>query len=122
MQGEAQAIQRVGPAPASSSLPNRAFRIPANVGGTANWTIPGMAVGQPGCWITITNIGTAATDLLAFSCQASTQPGGIVIADSANDFVIPPGATVDYWVNTGMDTVRFAGPATAIASCHRSSI
>ena len=111
---------RVGPAPASSNAPNRAFRVPANIGGTAGWTIPGTGVNFPGCWITITNIGTAVTDLLAFSCQASA--GGLVITDTAADYVIPPGGTVDYWVNSGVDTVRYGGPATAIASCHRSSI
>lgn len=117
-----QAVRRVGPARAADATKiNRAFRTPANAGGTANWTIPGTGPGLPGCWVTITNIGTNPTDLLAVNFQRTSE-GTIQIADTATDFVIGPGTTQDFWCDPGVDTARFGGPATAIASHFRSSL
>lgn len=121
MADDAQAVRRIGPAPAADATKiNRAFRTPANAGGTASWTIPGTGPQFPGCWVTITNIGTATTDLLAVSFQRSSEV--LVIAATATDFVIGPGQTQDWWCDQGVDTVRFGGPATAIASHYRSSL
>lgn len=122
-----QAVQRLGPARAADTAKiNRAFRVPAAVDGSASWAIPGTGVNTngglfPGCWVTITNIGTATTDLLAVSFQRLHE-GAAVNGSSANDFVITPGSTQDFWCDSGVDTVRLAGPVTAIASCYRSSL
>lgn len=121
MADDLQAVRRCGPARAADTTKvNRAFRTPANAGGTASWTIPGTGPGFPGCWITITNLGTAATDLLTVNIQRTSE-GALQIADTATDFVMPPGTTQDFWCESGVDTVRFGGPATAIASHYRSS-
>ena len=120
---DAQAVKRVGPAPASDALKvNRAFRTPAAVAGSASWTIPGTGSGSPGpgCWVTISNIGTALTDLLCVSFQRSTET--LINTATATDFVMPPGTTQDWWCEQGVDTVRFGGPVTAIASHYRSSL
>lgn len=120
---DSQAVRRVGPAPqAQVAKINRAFRTAAAVDGSASWTIPGTGNGKPGCWVTISNIGTATTDLLAVSFQSSGQDGGLINASSANDFVLPPGTTQDFWCDPGIDTVRHGGPVTAIASEYRSSL
>ena len=120
---DSQAVKRVGPAPASQTAKiNRAFRTPAAVDGSASWTIPGAGPQKPGCWVTISNIGTAAADLLAISFQGTGQDGGLINASSANDFVLPPGTTQDFWCDPGIDTIRHAGPVTAIASEYRSSL
>lgn len=122
MADDLQAVRRVGPARAADTTKiNRAFRTPANAGGTANWTIPGTGPQQPGCWVTITNLGTGVADTLAVNFQRSSE-GTIQIADTATDFVMPPGSTQDWWCDSGVDTVRFGGPATAIASHYRSSL
>lgn len=120
MAEDLQAVRRVGPAPAAASTKiNRAFRTPAATDGSASWTIPGTGPQFPGCWVTISNIGTAATDTLAVSFQRSSE--GVANSNSAADFIIPPGTTQDWWCDQGVDTVRFAGPTTAIASHYRSS-
>ena len=120
---EAQAIRRVAPAPAAqTTAKNRAFRVPAAVDGSAEWEVPGTGHDIPGCWVTITNIGTTDTDVLCFCAYSSTQfPDGFDCA-TATDFALGPGATVDYWLDSGVDTIKFGGPVTAIASCHRSSL
>lgn len=73
-----------------------------------------------GCYVTITNTGLLTTDLLCVSFQRSTQT--LVNAATAADFTIMPGATGEFWCDQGVDTVRFAGPVTAIASHYRSSL
>lgn len=120
--GEAQAIQRVAPAPASAtSANNRAFRIPAAVDGSASWSVPGTGQGKPGCWVTITNIGTASTDILCF-CAGSSSYATVPNCATATDFAIPPGGTQDFFLQSGVDTIKFGGPVTAIASCARTSL
>lgn len=119
--GDLQAVRRVGPARAGDTTKiNRAFRTPAAVDGSASWTIPGTGVQNPGCWVTITNIGAAATDVLTISCQRSSE----VLANTnpATDFLLPVGTTQDFWCDQGTDTIRFGGPVTAIASHYRSSL
>ena len=116
-----QAVKRVGPAPFGSGKINAAFRNAPNPGGTVSWTIPGAGLQQPGCWITITNIGTADTDILCFNVWSSND-GAHPNVNTAGDIAIPPGGTVDYWCETGIDRVKFGGPATAVASHHRSSL
>jgi hypothetical protein len=119
--GEMQAAKRVGPARAADTTKiNRAFRTPSAPAGSASWTIPGTGAAFPGCWVTITNIGTSPTDLMAVSFQRSSET--LANGDSANDYVLAPGNTQDFWCDQGVDTVRFAGPATAIASHYRSSL
>lgn len=116
------AVRRVGPARAGDTTkPNRAFRTPAAVDGSAGWTIPSAGPQAPGCWITVTNIGVLATDLLVVTCQRSSE-GAPVNAATATDFVVVPGTTQDWWCDQGVDTVRFGGPVTAIASHYRSSL
>ena len=121
------AVRRVGPAPASQSAAlNRAVRTPAAVNGSAQWVIPGTGFTSngnvlPGCWVTITNTSLTATDLLCVSFW-STREGAHPNVATANDFVILPGATQEFWCDPGIDSVKFGGPVTAIASHYRSSI
>lgn len=120
--GEAQAIRRVAPAPAASGLANRAFRFTAALDGSTEWEVP-VSPGT-GCWVTIANIGPAATDILYFCAYSSGKfPSGF-LAVSSTDLAISPGATVDYWLDPGVDRIKFASASTptAIASCHRSSL
>lgn len=119
--GEMQAAKRVGPARAGDVTKiNRAFRTPAAVNGSASWTIPGAGTEKPGCWVTITNVGAAATDVLAISFQRSSET--LANTDSTTDYQLPVGTTQDFWCDQGVDTVRFGGPVTAIASHFRSSL
>lgn len=119
--GDLQAIRRVGPARAGDVTKiNRAFRTPAAVDGSASWTIPGAGPQLPGCWVTITNVGAAATDVLTVAFQRSADT--LANANSATDYQLPVGTTQDFWCDQGTDTVRFAGPVTAIASHYRSSL
>jgi hypothetical protein len=121
-EGDLQAIRRVGPARAADTTKiNRAFRTAAAVDGSAGWTIPGAGPQLPGCWVTISNIGAAATDTLAVSFQRSSE-GTPVNAATAVDFVMPAGTTQDWWCEQGVDTVRFGGPVTAVVSHYRSSL
>lgn len=119
----AQAVNRVGPAANSlSTLINRAFRTAAAVDGSASWTIPGTGPQLPGCWVSITNIGTALTDLLVVAFGRSSVSGGTPNAASATDFIVLPGTTQEFWCDAGVDTVKFGGPVTAIASHYRSCL
>lgn len=124
MQGEAQAIMRVGPAPAGSGAINANSDITPAVNGSAEWQIPGTgysATGEPmqGCWITLTNYSTANIRF----CIGTSVPGNRAIANAvATDSVIVPGATQDWWCPPGIDRVRFNGAATPGVSAHRSSI
>lgn len=125
----AQAVNRVGPAANSLGVAaiNRAFRTPAAVDGSASWTIPGAGLATtggmlPGCWVSISNIGTALTDLLVVAFGRSGVTGGTPNAISATDFVILPGTTQEFWCDAGVDTVKFGGPVTAIASHYRSCL
>jgi hypothetical protein len=43
-------------------------------------------------------------------------------AETAEDFVILPGATQDFYCESGIDRAKFGGPVTAIASCYRSCL
>jgi hypothetical protein len=121
MQDDQQAVRRVGPARAGDVTKiNRAFRTPAAVDGSASWTIPGAGPQNPGCWVTITNVGAAATDVLAISFQRSSET--LANTNSATDFQLPVGTSQDFWCDQGVDTIRFGGPVTAIASHYRSSL
>lgn len=121
MAEDLQAVRRVGPARAADTTKvNRAFRTPAAVDGSASWTIPGTGPQAPGCWVTISNIGAAATDTIAVTFQRSSET--LVNAVTGTDFVMPAGTTQDWWCDQGVDTVRFGGPVTAIASHYRSSL
>lgn len=122
MADDSQAVRRVGPARAADTTKvNRAFRTAAAVDGSASWTIPGMGTTVPvGCWVTITNLGAAAADLLAVSFQRSSET--LVNTATATDYTLPPGTTQDFWCDQGVDTVRFGGPTSAIASHYRSSL
>lgn len=125
-----QAQNRVAPAAydATSNDPdyiNRAFRIPAAVDGSAGWTIPGAGVSSQGnalppCWVTITNISLVETDLMVVRFGRSHFAATLPNASTANDFVILPGATQDFFCESGVDLVKFGGPTSAIASCYRS--
>lgn len=120
------AVRRVGPAPFGSGKLNAAFRTAAAVNGSAQWTIPGTgftASGNAlsGCWVTITNISLTPTDLMVVSFWA-TNEGAHANALTASDHVIMPGATQEFWCDPGINSVKFGGPVTAIASHYRSSI
>jgi hypothetical protein len=118
VQGEAQAIMRCAPAPVgSASAPNRNFDItPSATGGVASqWVVPGTGAGLPGCWITLTNYSTANINFCAGDANT--------IADAAaTDSVLIPGASQDYWLNVGIDRLRFRGAAIPAVSAHRSSL
>lgn len=130
MSGDLQAVRRVGPAAAAALVNgltpiNAAARTPAAVNGSATWTIPAMGAQAPGngCYVTITNTGLLTTDLLVVAFSRSLDPAaGRPNAATATDFTIMPGATGEFWCDQGVDTVKFGGPVTAIASHYRSSI
>ena len=125
-----QAVRRIGPFPAStpSTHPyyyNRAFRTPAAVDGSAQWTVPGTGFSAsgnvlPGCWVTIKNISLTTTDLLRVSFQNLSLAAHSNV-DSAADIVILPGEKEEFWLDPGTSSVKFGGPVTAIASHWRSS-
>lgn len=126
---DSQAVNRIGPAPAADAdAINRAFRTPAAVNGSASWTIPGTGIAGaqmgvlPGCWVTITNIGVQNTDLMVVAFWSTSTRGTMANVATAADYVILPGATQDFWCPPGIDTVKFGGPVTAIASHFRSSL
>lgn len=121
-----QAINRVAPAALDTlstnpSYINRAFRTPCAVDGSASWTIPGAGPGMPPCWVTITNISLTATDLMTVVFGRSSE-GVLGNAETAEDFVILPGSTQDFYCESGVDTAKFGGPVTAIASHYRSCL
>ena len=118
---EEPATKRIAPAPVGTTAINAAFRSVPDAGGTVSWPIPGAGLGLPACWITITNLGTANTDILYFNVWRSND-GPHPNVNTAGDIGIPPGATADYWCASGIDRVKFGGPATAVASHHRSSL
>lgn len=120
MQGEAQAIMRVGPAPVGSTALNRNFDITPAVDGSSEWQVPGTGPGIEGCWITLTNYSSA---VIRFCTGTSTAGTNVTIANAAaTDNALPAGATQDFWMNVGIDRVRFIGAATPGASAYRSSI
>lgn len=119
------AVRRVGPAPFGSGDLNAAYRTAAAVNGSAQWTIPGTGVSNsgnvlPGCWVTITNESLTATDLLRVSFWATSRSAHANVG--ASDIVIMPGATQEFECPPGVNSVKFGGPVTAIASHYRSSI
>lgn len=121
-----QAVNRIAPAAADTpvgnpSYINRSFRTAAAVNGSAAWTIPGAGPGFPACWVTITNIGQVETDLMVVRFGRSSE-GTLANAATATDFVILPGATQDFYCESGVDSVKFGGPVTAIASHYRSCL
>jgi hypothetical protein len=125
MQGEAQAIMRVGPAPTGSGALNANFDITPAVDGSAEWPIPGAGTNNqggalPGCWITLTNY-SAANIRFCTGVSVAGRKDSIANA-SATDSVLVPGATQDWWCGPGVDRVRFNGAATPGVSAHRSSV
>lgn len=123
-----QAVRRVGPAPSGSTEINRAFRTAAAVDGSALWQIPstGLMSGNggcfPGCWVTVTNIGQLASDLMVVNFWSTVTGLAHANALSATDFVVLPGQTQEFWCNSGINQMKIGGPVTAIASHYRSSL
>lgn len=105
---------RVPPAPVGGAETNRNFDITPAVDGSASWTIPGMAVGQPGCWVTLTNYSSATVRVVS-------GPANVASA-AATDFALTAGATQEWWCNPGVTTFKFNGAATPAVSAYRSSI
>lgn len=115
MQGESQAIMRVAPAPAGGNKINRNFDITPAVDGSAEWVVPGMGSQQMGCWVTLTNYSTA-------NIRFNSGDALTIVNAAATDSVLVPGATQDYWLQSGLDRLRFIGAATPGVSAHRSSV
>lgn len=111
---------RVGPAPVGGTALNRNFDITPAADGSSEWQVPGAAPNQPGCWITLTNYSAA---IIRFCTGTSTAGTNVTIANAAaTDNALPPGATQDFWMNVGIDRVRFLGAVSPGVSAYRSSI
>lgn len=113
-EGEQQAVQRVGPAPAASGALNAGKRTVTSTTSTAAVEIPGMENARSGCWITLKPITS--------DCRIVFGSANVGAAVLANDVFFFAGSVEDVWCQPGVTHFRVVATAAGELSWYRSSL